>query len=46
MVIQGVVQGHFTKVEGLGMSIGRILFRAGGENSAVRVIPGQVEYTP
>lgn len=46
VVIQGVVQGHFTKVEGLGMSIGRILFRAGGENSAVRVIPGQVEYAP
>ncbi len=46
LVIQGVVQGHFTKVEGLGLKIDRILYRAGGENSTVRVIPGQVEYTP
>jgi phage tail-like protein len=46
LVIQGVVQGHFTKVEGLGMKIDRILYRSGGENSTVRVIPGQVEYTP
>jgi phage tail-like protein len=46
LVIQGVVQGHFTKVEGLGLKIDRILYRSGGENSTVRVIPGQVEYTP
>ena len=46
LVIQGVVQGHFTNVEGLGLKIGRILYRSGGENSTVRVIPGQVEYTP
>ncbi|MCA4135440.1 phage tail protein [Arthrobacter sp. M4] len=46
LVIQGVVQGHFTNVDGLGLKIGRILYRAGGENSTVRVIPGQVEYTP
>ncbi|MCT9870848.1 phage tail protein [Paenarthrobacter aurescens] len=46
LVIQGVVRGHFTKVEGLGLKIDRILYRSGGENSTVRVIPGQVEYTP
>jgi phage tail-like protein len=46
LVIQGVVQGHFTNVEGLGLKIGRILDREGGENSTVRVIPGQVEYSP
>lgn len=46
LVIQNVVQGHFTQVEGPGIRIDRILFREGGENSAVRAIPGQVEYTP
>lgn len=45
LVVQGVVQGHFTRVDGLGMKIDRILYRAGGENSTVRVIPGQVEYS-
>ena len=46
LVIAGVVQGHFTRVEHLGMKIDRILFRAGGENSTVRVVPGRVEYPP
>jgi phage tail-like protein len=46
LVIDGVVQGHFTRVDNLGVKIDRILFRAGGENSTVRVIPGQVEYPP
>jgi phage tail-like protein len=45
LVVQGVVQGHFTRVDGLGMKIDRILYRAGGENSTVRVIPGRVEYS-
>ncbi len=45
LIVQGVVQGHFTRVDGLGMKIGRILYREGGENSTVRAIPGQVEYT-
>lgn len=44
--INGVVQGHFTRVEGLGMKVDRILYRAGGEHSTVRSIPGRVEYTP
>lgn len=46
LVIDGVVQGHFTRVEHLGMKIDRILFRAGGENSTVRAVPGRVEYPP
>ena len=45
LIVQGTVAGHFTQVEGLGVKIDRILYRAGGENSTVRVIPGQVEYT-
>lgn len=39
--IQGVVQAHFTRVEGLGVKIPRILYREAGLNSAVRAIPGQ-----
>lgn len=46
LIMQGVVQGHFTRVDGLGLKIARILYRPGGENSTVRAIPGQVEYTP
>jgi len=44
--INGVVQGHFTRIEGLGMKVDRILYRAGGEHSTVRSIPGRVEYPP
>lgn len=46
LIMQGVVQGHFTRVDGLGLKVARILYRPGGENSTVRAIPGQVEYTP
>lgn len=45
LIVQGVVQGHFTEIDGLGVKVARILYRAGGENSTVRAIPGQVEYT-
>lgn len=44
--INGTVQGHFVKVEGLGFKLERILYRAGGEHSQVRSIPGRVEYNP
>ena len=30
---QGTVQAHFVKVEGLGLKLERILYRAGGEHS-------------
>jgi len=46
LVIQNVVQGHFTRVDGLGLKIDRILYRSGGEHSTVRAIPGRVEYSP
>lgn len=42
----GSVQGHFTKVEGLGFKLERILYRAGGERAEVRSVPGRVEYNP
>jgi phage tail-like protein len=44
--INSTVQGHFVSIEGLGVKVDRILFRAGGEHSLVRSIPGRVEYTP
>ena len=44
--INGTVQGHFVKVEGLGFKLERILYRAGGEHAQVRSIPGRVEYNP
>lgn len=44
--VNGTVQGHFVKVDGLGMKLERILYRAGGEHAQVRAIPGRVEYNP
>ncbi|KGJ72631.1 phage tail protein [Cryobacterium roopkundense] len=46
LVIQSVVQGHFTRVDGLGIVIPRLLWREGGEHAAVRTMPGPVEYPP
>lgn len=46
LVIQNVVAGHFTRVDGLGLKIERILYRAGGDRGTVRSIPGPVEYSP
>lgn len=46
LVIQNVVQGHFVAFDGLGIKIERLIFRAGGEHSTVRSIPGRVEYPP
>lgn len=43
---QGTVQAHFVKIEGLGVKLERILYRAGGEHAQVRAIPGRVEYLP
>jgi len=42
--IQGVVEGHFTGVAGLGARIQPIRYREGGTSQVVRAIPGQVEY--
>jgi len=44
--INGVIQGHFVRIDGPGIVVPRILYRAAGEHSTVRSIPGPVEYTP
>jgi len=44
--INGTVQGHFVKIDGLGFKLERILYRSGGEHALVRSIPGRVEYNP
>lgn len=46
LAIQGVVQGHFTRLDGLGVRVTPILYREAGLNSTVRTIPGRVEYGP
>ncbi len=43
---RGTVQAAFVRIEGLGLKLERILYRAGGEHAQVRAIPGRVEYTP
>jgi phage tail-like protein len=44
LLITGVVQGHFTAVDGLGVQVDRILYREAGNHSVVRSLPGRVEY--
>ncbi len=44
--VNGTVQGHFVTVDGLGYSVERVLWRAGGDNARVRTIPGRVDYYP
>lgn len=44
LVVQGLVQGHFTRVDGMAIKVGRLLYREGGERATVRSIPGPVEY--
>lgn len=44
LVIQGVTEGHFTRVEGLEAKVEAIKYREGGSNQVVRRIPGRVEY--
>lgn len=45
LAIQGVVEGHFTACEGLGVNVTVVKYRE-GTNPVVRAIPGQVEYLP
>lgn len=42
--IQGVVEGHFTEVIGIGARVQAIKYWEGGTNQQVHVIPGRVEY--
>jgi phage tail-like protein len=44
--VNGQVLAHFVQVEGLGFTVERILWRAGGDNSRVRTLPGRVDYHP
>lgn len=44
LLINGVTEGHFTEVGGLGVRVERISYREGGANSVVRAIPGRVTY--
>ena len=44
LLINGVTEGHFTEVSGLGVQIERISYREAGTNTIVRAIPGRVTY--
>ncbi|HKT01080.1 MAG TPA: phage tail protein [Rugosimonospora sp.] len=44
LLVNGVTEGHFTEVNGLGVRVERIAYREGGANSVVRAIPGRVTY--
>ena len=46
LLINGVTEGHFTEVTGLGARIERISYREAGTNTIVRAIPGRVTYPP
>ncbi|TQS43381.1 phage tail protein [Cryptosporangium phraense] len=46
LVLNGVDNGHFTEVSGLGVRVERIAYREAGANSVVRAIPGRVTYSP
>src|SRR5688572_27307770 len=42
--IQGVTEGHFTEVSGLGARIHVLSYREGGVSQVVRRLPGRIEY--
>ncbi|HET6211414.1 MAG TPA: phage tail protein [Micromonosporaceae bacterium] len=44
LLINGVTEGHFTEVAGLGVQVERISYREAGNNAIVRAIPGRVTY--
>ena len=45
LVIQGVVEGHFTECSGMGIKVEALEYREGGQNQVVHRIPGRVEYS-
>jgi phage tail-like protein len=45
LLINGVTEGHFTEVTGLGVKVERISYREAGNSSIVRAIPGRVTYS-
>lgn len=46
VVIQEVVEAHFTEIRGLGASIQVIKYREAGNQQITRHIPGRVDYQP
>jgi phage tail-like protein len=46
LLVNGVAEGHFTEVAGLGVKVERISYREAGNNAGVRAIPGRVTYSP
>ncbi len=44
--INGTIQAHFVRIDGLGFKMERILYRAGGEHPQIRSLPGRVQYNP
>lgn len=44
LLIEGVVEGHFTECSGLELRVEAIRYREAGSNQVVRRIPGRVEY--
>lgn len=43
--IQGVTEGHFTEVSGLGAKVTPISYREGGNSQVVHYVPGYVDYS-
>jgi phage tail-like protein len=45
MEVQGVTEGHFTEVSGLGAKVTPISYREAGNSQVVHYVPGRVEYS-
>jgi phage tail-like protein len=45
LLINGVTNGHFTEVSGMEVSIARMAYKD-GPNDSIRFVPGQVDYEP
>jgi phage tail-like protein len=46
LVITGVVEGYFTRMEGLRVEVPPLYFRPAGQNSSVQALPGPVHLAP
>jgi phage tail-like protein len=44
LLVDGVTEGHFTQVAGLGIKVSAIAYREGGAGPVVHRLPGPVEY--
>ena len=45
LVIQGVIEGHFTRCRGMGAKVEALEYREGGQNQVVHRIPGRISYS-